>query len=160
VLDMTIDEAVEFFKAAKDIAVQRIAQKLAVLQNVGLGYIKLGQPASTLSGGESQRVKLAFFLLKENNQEPTLFIFDEPTTGLHFHDIRKLMESFNALVDKGHSVVVIEHNPEVIKCADRIIDLGPEGGAEGGYLIFEGTPEELVKCKESHTGKYLKRKIL
>jgi excinuclease ABC subunit A len=159
VLDMTIDEAVEFFRATKDSASQRIAQKLMVLQNVGLGYIKIGQSSSTLSGGESQRVKLAFFLLKEDNQDPTLFIFDEPTTGLHLHDIRKLMESFNALIDKGHSVIVIEHNPDVIKCADRVIDLGPEGGEEGGYLIFEGTPEELVNCKESYTGKYLRNKI-
>jgi excinuclease ABC subunit A len=159
ILEMTIDEAVEFFKTPKDSISQRIAQKLTVLQNVGLGYIKLGQSSNTLSGGESQRVKLAFFLLKEDNESNTLFIFDEPTTGLHFHDIRKLMESFNALVDKGHSVIVIEHNPEVIKCADRVIDLGPEGGEEGGYLIFEGTPEELVKCKNSYTGKYLKYKI-
>jgi excinuclease ABC subunit A len=160
VLNMTIDEAVDFFGNAKETSAQRIAQKLTVLQNVGLGYIKLGQSASTLSGGESQRVKLAFFLLKEDNQEPTMFIFDEPTTGLHFHDIRKLMESFNALVDKGHSVIIIEHNLEVVKCADRIIDLGPEGGEEGGYLIFEGAPEELVKCKESYTGKYLKKYLV
>jgi excinuclease ABC subunit A len=160
VLDMSIDEAVEFFGAAKEVAVQRIAHKLTVLQNVGLGYIKLGQPASTLSGGESQRVKLAFFLLKEDNQEPTLFIFDEPTTGLHFHDIRKLMESLNALVDKGHSVIVIEHNLEVVKCADIVIDLGPEGGEEGGYLLFEGTPEELVKCQNSYTSEYLKTYLL
>jgi excinuclease ABC subunit A len=160
VLNMTIDEAVEFFQVGKDANTQRITQKLVVLQRVGLGYIQLGQSSSTLSGGESQRAKLASFLLKENNQDPTLFIFDEPTTGLHFHDIRKLMESLNALIDNGHSVIIIEHNPEVIKCADRIIDLGPEGGDEGGYLIFEGTPEELIKCKESYTGKYLKHKIL
>ncbi|MDR2382617.1 MAG: excinuclease ABC subunit UvrA [Prevotellaceae bacterium] len=159
ILDMTIDEAVKFFNASKDVLAQRITQKLTVMQNVGLGYIKLGQSSSALSGGESQRVKLAFFLLKEDNQEPTLFIFDEPTTGLHFHDIRKLLESFNALVDKGHSVIVIEHNPEVIKCADRVIDLGPEGGEEGGYLIFEGVPEELVKCENSYTGKYLRGKV-
>jgi excinuclease ABC subunit A len=159
ILDMTIDEAVKFFTAAKDVFAQRVAQKLKVMQNVGLGYIKLGQSSSALSGGESQRVKLAFFLLKEDNQEPTLFIFDEPTTGLHFHDIRKLLESFNALIDKGHSVIVIEHNPEVIKCADIVIDLGPEGGEEGGYLIFEGAPEELVKCENSYTGKYLKGKL-
>jgi excinuclease ABC subunit A len=159
VLDMSIDEAVVFFRGVKDATSKKIAQKLSVLQSVGLGYIKLGQSSNTLSGGESQRVKLAFFLLKEDNCEPVLFIFDEPTTGLHFHDIRKLMDSFNALVDKGHSIVVIEHNPEVIKCADRVIDLGPEGGEEGGYLIFEGTPEELVNCKESHTGKYLKDKL-
>jgi excinuclease ABC subunit A len=159
ILDMSIDEAVAFFNASGDAVSQKIVRKLAVLQSVGLGYIKLGQSSSTLSGGESQRVKLAFFLLKEDSQGPALFIFDEPTTGLHFHDIRKLMDSFNALVDNGHSVVVIEHNPEVIKCADRIIDLGPEGGEEGGYLIFEGTPEELVNCKESYTGMYLKNKL-
>jgi excinuclease ABC subunit A len=159
ILDMSIDEAIVFFEASKDSAMKKIAQKLTVLQSVGLGYIKLGQPSSTLSGGESQRVKLAFFLLKEDNQDPTLFIFDEPTTGLHLHDIRKLMDSFNALVDKGHSVVVVEHNPDVIKCADIVIDLGPEGGEDGGYLIFEGTPEELVKCKNSYTGKYLKNKL-
>jgi excinuclease ABC subunit A len=159
ILDMSIDESVEFFGAVNDVTAKKISQKLAVLQNVGLGYIKLGQSSSTLSGGESQRVKLAFFLLKEESQEPTLFVFDEPTTGLHLHDIRKLMESFNALVDKGHSVIVVEHNPDVIKCADVVIDLGPEGGEEGGYLIFEGTPEELVKCKQSYTGKYLKNKI-
>jgi excinuclease ABC subunit A len=159
ILDMSIDEAIEFFGAVKDSVANKIAQKLSVLQDVGLGYIKLGQSSSTLSGGESQRVKLAFFLLKEDNQDPTLFIFDEPTTGLHLHDIRKLMDSFNALVDKGHSVIVVEHNPDVIKCADIVIDLGPEGGEEGGYLIFEGTPEELVKCKKSYTGKYLKSKL-
>ena len=158
-LDMTIDEAIDFFKDIKDSTAKKIAQKLTVLQNVGLGYIKLGQSSSTLSGGESQRVKLAYFLLKEDNQDPTLFIFDEPTTGLHFHDIRKLMDSFNALVDKGHSVIVVEHNPDVIKCADIVIDLGPEGGENGGQLIFQGTPEELVKCKESYTGKYLKDKL-
>jgi excinuclease ABC subunit A len=159
VLDMTVDDAVKFFMASKDSLVRRIVRKLTVLQNVGLGYVKLGQSSSTLSGGESQRVKLAFFLLKDDGDEPVLFIFDEPTTGLHFHDIRKLVESFNALVDKGHSIVVIEHNTEVIKCADTVIDLGPEGGDEGGYLIFEGTPEELVNCKHSYTGKYLKNKI-
>jgi excinuclease ABC subunit A len=159
ILDMSIDESIGFFGAVKEITAQKIAQKLTILQNVGLGYIKLGQSSSTLSGGESQRVKLAFFLLKEDNQDPTMFIFDEPTTGLHLHDIRKLMDSFNALVDKGHSVIVIEHNPDVIKCADIVIDLGPEGGDEGGYLIFEGTPEELVECKKSYTGKYLKNKI-
>jgi excinuclease ABC subunit A len=159
VLNMTIDEATVFFNTTRETTAQRIAQRLTVLQNVGLGYIKLGQSSSTLSGGESQRVKLAFFLLKEDNQDTTLFVFDEPTTGLHFHDIRKLMDSFNALIDKGHSVVVIEHNPDVIKCADRVIDLGPEGGEEGGYILFEGTPEELADCKDSHTGKYLKNKL-
>jgi excinuclease ABC subunit A len=159
ILEMTVDEAIDFFNTTPNAVTQRIIQKLAVMQNVGLGYVKLGQSSSTLSGGESQRVKLAFFLLKEDNQEPTLFIFDEPTTGLHFHDIRKLMESLNALVDKGHSVIVIEHNTEVIKCADRVIDLGPEGGEDGGFLIFEGAPEELAKCEKSYTGKYLKSKI-
>jgi excinuclease ABC subunit A len=159
ILDMTIDEAILFFKAAKDSTSKKISQKLTVLQKVGLGYIKLGQPSSTLSGGESQRVKLASFLLKDDSQDSILFIFDEPTTGLHFHDIRKLLDAFNVLVDKGHSVIVIEHNPDVIKCADRVIDLGPGSGEEGGYLVFEGTPEELVKCKESYTGKYLKNKI-
>ena len=153
---MSIDEAIEFFSSQKESAPRRIADKLTVLQRVGLGYIKLGQPSSTLSGGESQRVKLAYFLLKDDNTESTLFIFDEPTTGLHFHDIRKLMSSFNALVDGGHSIIVIEHNPEVIKCADYVIDLGPEGGDKGGQLIFEGTPEELVKCRGSYTGEYLK----
>ena len=156
VLEMSIDEAIEFFSSQKESAPRRIADKLTVLQRVGLGYIKLGQPSSTLSGGESQRVKLAYFLLKDDNTESTLFIFDEPTTGLHFHDIRKLMSSFNALVDGGHSIIVIEHNPEVIKCADYVIDLGPEGGDKGGQLIFEGTPEELVKCRGSYTGEYLK----
>jgi excinuclease ABC subunit A len=156
---MSIDEAIELFGSADDETSQKIARKLTVLQNVGLGYIKLGQSSSTLSGGESQRVKLALFLLKEDNQEPTLFIFDEPTTGLHLHDIRKLMDSLSALVEKGHSVIVIEHNPDVIKCADRIIDLGPEGGENGGYLVFEGTPEELINCRASYTGKYLKNKL-
>jgi excinuclease ABC subunit A len=155
ILDMTIDEAITFFNSRKEPAPKRIADKLSVLQKVGLGYIKLGQASSTLSGGENQRVKLAFFLLKEDNKQPTLFIFDEPTTGLHFHDIRKLMDSFNALVDKGHSVIVIEHNPDVIKCSDHVIDLGPEGGDKGGQLVFAGAPEELVKCPESYTGKYL-----
>ncbi|MDR1583913.1 MAG: excinuclease ABC subunit UvrA [Prevotellaceae bacterium] len=159
ILEMSIDEAIPFFKVSKDSTAKKIAQKLAVLQKVGLGYIKLGQPSSTLSGGESQRVKLAFFLLRDSSQDSILFIFDEPTTGLHFHDIRKLVDAFNVLVDKGHSVIVIEHNPEVIKCADRIIDLGPESGDDGGYLVFEGTPEELIKCKKSYTGKYLKNKI-
>jgi excinuclease ABC subunit A len=160
ILDMSIDEAVEFFGNLKDSLAKKIAHKLTVLQNVGLGYIKLGQSSNTLSGGESQRVKLAFFLLKEDSQERTLFIFDEPTTGLHFHDIRKLIDSFNVLIDNGHSVVVIEHNLDVIKCADIVIDLGTEGGEEGGYLVFEGAPEELINCEESYTGKYLKSKLL
>jgi excinuclease ABC subunit A len=159
VLEMSIDEAIEFFNVSKETITRKIVKKLAILQNVGLGYVKLGQSSSSLSGGEGQRLKLASFLLKEDNNGPGLFIFDEPTVGLHFHDIRKLMASMNALVDNDHSIIVIEHNPEVIKCADRIIDLGPEGGDEGGYLIFEGTPEELVKCKKSHTGVAMKNKI-
>jgi excinuclease ABC subunit A len=159
ILEMSVDEAVEFFRSIKNSLTQRIAHKLTILQNVGLGYIKLGQSSNTLSGGESQRVKLASFMMKDDSKDPILFIFDEPTTGLHFHDIRKLMDAFNILIDKGHSIVVIEHNPEVIKCADRIIDLGPEGGEEGGYLIFEGTPEELAKCDDSYTGQYIKDKL-
>ncbi|MDR0559409.1 MAG: excinuclease ABC subunit UvrA [Prevotellaceae bacterium] len=155
ILNMTVDEAVTFFGAGVENTEKRIARKLAVLQNVGLGYIKLGQSSDTLSGGENQRVKLASSLLKEDLVH-TLFIFDEPTTGLHTHDIRKLMAAFNALVEKGHSIIVIEHNPDVIKCADRVIELGPEGGDEGGYLVFEGVPEELSQCEKSHTGKYLK----
>jgi excinuclease ABC subunit A len=155
VLELTVDDAVKFFGRRDTIVTEKIVRKLTVLQNVGLGYIKLGQSTDSLSGGETQRLKLAFSLLKEE-QEETLFIFDEPTSGLHLHDIRKLMDSLNALVEKGHSVIVIEHNPEVIKCADRVIDLGPEGGDNGGYIIFEGTPEELVKCEKSYTGKYLR----
>ena len=122
---------------------------------MGLGYIKLGQSSSTLSGGESQRVKLASFLTKENAQGPIMFIFDEPTTGLHFHDIRKLLKSFNALMSKGHTIVIVEHNMDVIKSADWVIDLGPEAGDRGGYLVFEGTPAQLKDCKESYTGKFL-----
>jgi excinuclease ABC subunit A len=159
ILDLSVDEAIEFFASANDNLSERIARKLGVFQRVGLGYVKLGQSSNTLSGGESQRVKLAFFLSKETNKEHTLFIFDEPTTGLHFHDIRKLIDSLNALVDNGHSVIVIEHNLDIIKCADRIVDLGPEGGNEGGYLIFEGTPEDLILCEKSYTGKYLKNKL-
>ncbi len=129
------------------------------LLDVGLGYVKLGQSSSTLSGGESQRIKLASFLSKENEDTPTLFIFDEPTTGLHFHDIQKLLKAFNALIDNGHSVTIIEHNMEIIKSADWIIDLGPEGGKLGGNIVFEGTPEEIINCKDSYTGKYLKEKM-
>jgi excinuclease ABC subunit A len=158
VLEMSIDEAIDFFRSNTNNLANKIAHRLTVLQRVGLGYIKLGQSSSSLSGGESQRVKLAYFISKEN-REHTLFIFDEPTTGLHFHDIRKLINSFNILIDNGHSVVVIEHNLDVIKCADTVIDLGLEGGEEGGYLVFEGSPEELVNCKESYTGKYLKNKL-
>jgi excinuclease ABC subunit A len=121
--------------------------------------VKLGQSSSTLSGGESQRVKLASFLGTEKESTSLLFIFDEPTTGLHFHDIRKLLEAFNALIGKGHTVLIIEHNPEVIKTADWVIDLGPEGGEDGGYIVFEGTPESLVQCEGSYTGKYLAGKL-
>jgi excinuclease ABC subunit A len=128
------------------------------LSDVGLGYLKLGQASSTLSGGEAQRVKLAFFLAKGNSEETTLFIFDEPTTGLHFHDISHLLTAFNALIERGHSIIVIEHNLDVVNACDWVIDLGPEGGEQGGHLLFEGTPENLTKCKESYTGKYLKEK--
>lgn len=158
ILEMTVNQAVEFFSSGTSHSERSIVSKLQKLVDVGLGYIKLGQPSSTLSGGESQRVKLAFHLSQEN-ADPTLFVFDEPTTGLHFHDIHKLMDSLNALIDRGHTVLIIEHNMDVIKCADNIIDLGPEGGSEGGYLVFEGTPEELVKCKNSYTGKYLAEKL-
>jgi excinuclease ABC subunit A len=144
-----VDDAIEFFNAAKKHCTpcKRIAASLQPLADVGLGYVCLGQPSSTLSGGEAQRIKLASFLTKGITTEKTLFIFDEPTTGLHFHDISKLLVAFNALIENGHSLVIIEHNPEVIKSADWIIDLGPEGGEEGGNLVFEGTPEELVKCE-------------
>ncbi len=156
VLNMTIDNAVDFFAGHKQ---NKVASKLQSLQNVGLGYVTLGQSSSTLSGGEAQRIKLASFLLKGNDKEKTLFIFDEPTTGLHFHDIKKLLTSFDALITRGHSIVVIEHNIELIKCADYIIDLGPEGGEKGGQLIIAGTPEEVVNSKASHTGKYLREKL-
>ncbi|MCD7930257.1 MAG: excinuclease ABC subunit UvrA [Tannerellaceae bacterium] len=158
VLEMTVNQAIEFFEDAPGNQAKKIIKKLKPLQDVGLGYIKLGQTSSTLSGGENQRVKLAYYLGQEK-QQPTLFIFDEPTTGLHFHDIKTLMKAFNALIDKGHSVVIIEHNMDVIKCADHIIDLGPEGGDKGGYLVCEGTPEDIVACKESYTGQFLKEKI-
>ncbi len=153
VLNMTVSEAIAFFGKYKQ---NQIVERLKPLEDVGLGYIKLGQSSSTLSGGENQRVKLAYFIGKED-QEPTMFIFDEPTTGLHFHDINRLLSSFNALIERGHTVLVIEHNMDVIKCADYVIDLGPDGGSKGGNLVFEGTPEELTECKESFTGKYLKK---
>lgn len=156
ILEMTVDESMEFFSDKPS-----ISSKIAPLQNVGLGYVALGQSSNTLSGGEAQRIKLATFLGKGNTKEThTLFIFDEPTTGLHFHDIHKLLYCFNALIDKGHSVIIIEHNPDVIKCADWVIDLGPEGGNEGGNLVFEGTPENMVKCKESYTGVFLREKLV
>ena len=137
---------------------RKIVKRLRPLQDVGLGYIKLGQSSSTLSGGENQRVKLAYFLSLEG-QKPTMFIFDEPTTGLHFHDINKLMDSFNRLIAQGHTVIIIEHNIDVIKCADHIIDIGPEGGDNGGRIIAEGTPESIVKIPESYTGMFLKEKL-
>jgi excinuclease ABC subunit A len=153
-LKMTINEAIDFFNEGTTSADKRIVGKLQPLSDVGLGYVQMGQSSNTLSGGESQRVKLAAFLALETTQ-PTLFIFDEPTTGLHFHDIQKLLKAFNALIDRGHSIIVVEHNMDVIKSADHIIDLGPEGGSEGGYIVFEGTPENLIKNKISYTGKYL-----
>ena len=158
ILEMTVDEAIVFFSENDKNEGKKIAKKLMPLQDVGLGYVKLGQSSSTLSGGESQRIKLASFLAKEKDS-PTLFIFDEPTTGLHFHDIRKLLDAINALISRGHSVIIIEHNTEVIKVADWIIDLGPEGGDTGGYKVFEGVPEEIIKCEESYTGKYLINKL-
>lgn len=155
VLEMTVNQAIEFFTEHKQ---KKIVKKLIPLQEVGLGYIKLGQASSTLSGGENQRVKLAYYLSQEK-AEPTLFIFDEPTTGLHFHDIRKLLEAFDALIRRGHSIVIIEHNMDVIKCADYVIDLGPEGGKDGGNLVVSGTPEEVVACDASYTGQFLKEKL-
>ena len=158
VLEMTVNQAIDFFSEKAKSTEKRIVKKLLPLQDVGLGYLKLGQSSSTLSGGESQRIKLASFLAKEKDT-PTLFVFDEPTTGLHFHDIRKLLDAFNALISRGHSIIVIEHNLDVIKSADWIIDLGPEGGDKGGNVVFEGTPEKLVTCKESYTGQYLIPKL-
>ncbi len=158
VLQMTINQAIEFFAKGKGSTEKKIVKRLKPLQDVGLGYIKLGQSSSTLSGGENQRVKLAYYLGEEKS-EPTLFIFDEPTTGLHFHDIKTLLKAFDALLERGHTLIIIEHNMDVIKCADHIIDIGPEGGEKGGSVVFEGTPEGIVKCKESYTGKFLKEKL-
>ena len=154
ILELSVDESMEFFKENTD-----ITNKLAPLRNVGLGYVKLGQSSSTLSGGEAQRVKLASFLTRGSAPDPILFIFDEPTTGLHFHDINKLISSFNQLIEAGHSVVVIEHNMDVIKCADWLIDLGPDGGDEGGELVYQGAPEGILKVKNSHTATYLRPKL-
>lgn len=158
ILEMTVNQAIEFFSEEQRFNEKKIVNRLKPLQDVGLGYIKLGQSSSTLSGGENQRVKLAYFMSGEKKNH-TMFIFDEPSTGLHFHDINTLMKSFNLLVQKGHTVVIIEHNLDIIKCADHIIDLGPEGGAEGGTLVVEGTPEQVVKCKTSYTGKFLAEKL-
>ncbi|MDE6332639.1 MAG: ATP-binding cassette domain-containing protein, partial [Muribaculaceae bacterium] len=154
ILDMTVAEAIEFFSEQKAATENRIVRRLQPLADVGLGYIKLGQSSATLSGGENQRVKLAYYLSLETS-EPTLFIFDEPTTGLHFHDIRLLLDSFDRMLRKGHTIIVIEHNTDVIKCADHVIDIGPEGGEAGGCLVAYGTPEDIKACKESYTGKYL-----
>ena len=159
VLEMTINEAIEFFSDPGGRTESRIVSRLKPLSDVGLGYIRLGQSSSTLSGGESQRIKLAHFLANEKAGEHNIFIFDEPTTGLHFHDINKLLSSLNALVERGNSVILIEHNVEMIKNADWIIDLGPEGGEDGGNIVFEGTPEDIIKCKESHTARWLRRKL-
>ncbi|MCC6634646.1 MAG: ATP-binding cassette domain-containing protein, partial [Chitinophagaceae bacterium] len=153
VLQMSVEEAILYFETVKD--GKQVAKALQPLQEVGLGYIKLGQSSSTLSGGEAQRVKLASFLGRGKGHGNILFIFDEPTTGLHFHDIKKLLASFNALIEQGHSLIIIEHNTDVIKCADWVIDLGPEAGDGGGNLVFAGTPSQLKKCKESYTGKYV-----
>ncbi len=158
VLEMTVNQAIEFFTEHTGHTEKKIVKRMKPLQDVGVGYVKLGQSSSTLSGGESQRVKLASFLANEK-PEPTIFVFDEPTTGLHFHDIKTLMKAFDALIAKGHTVIIIEHNLEVIKCADHIIDIGPEGGNKGGNLVFEGTPEEILECKDSYTGKFLKDKM-
>ena len=165
VLNMTISEAVEFFKETgrqgdKETGqmTKTIVKRMSTLEEVGLGYIKLGQNSSTLSGGENQRVKLAYFIGLEK-QEPTLFIFDEPTTGLHFHDIQRLLQAFNALIERGHTILIIEHNMEIIKCADHVIDLGPDGGDKGGNLVVTGTPEEVARCEDSVTGRYIKEKL-
>ena len=158
ILNMSVDEAIEFFSAdTSNSTCRRIVERIRPLQMVGLGYVKLGQSSSTLSGGESQRVKLASFLTKERSTEKIMFIFDEPTTGLHFHDIGRLLKAFDALIERGHTVVVVEHNMDVIKCADWVVDLGPEAGSEGGEVVVAGTPEEVMACEESYTGKFLKR---
>ena len=157
-LEMTVDEAIEFFaEDKKNSTCQRIVERLQPLQDVGLGYIRLGQSSSTLSGGESQRVKLVSFLAKDNDKHKILFIFDEPTTGLHFHDINRLLKAFNALIENGHTIVIVEHNMDVIKCADWVIDLGPEAGDEGGEIVFEGTPQDLEQCEKGYTGRFLKK---
>ena len=157
ILNMSVDEAIDFFSAdMNNTTCRRIVERIRPLQMVGLGYVKLGQSSSTLSGGESQRVKLASFLTKERSTEKIMFIFDEPTTGLHFHDIGRLLKAFDALIERGHTVVVVEHNMDVIKCADWVVDLGPEAGSEGGRVVVAGTPEQVAECKESYTGKFLK----
>ena len=158
ILDMTVNQAIEFFSEHDGVYERRIVKRLKPLQNVGLGYLKMGQSSSTLAGGESQRIKLASFLSNET-LSPTIFVFDEPTTGLHMHDVNRLLKVFDALISRGHTVIVIEHNMDVIKYADHIIDMGPEGGDKGGYVVCEGTPEKVAECPDSHTGKYLKEKL-
>jgi excinuclease ABC subunit A len=156
-LGMTVDDAILFFKKHQ---INKMVQRLDPLQKVGLGYISLGQPSTTLSGGEAQRIKLASFIGRGATKDKIVFIFDEPTTGLHFHDINKLLISFNALINQGHTVIVVEHNLDLIKCADHIIDLGPEGGKNGGNLVAMGTPEKIMENKGSHTGRYLIKKMI
>lgn len=159
VLEMTINQAIEFFAQGKGSTEKKIVKRLQPLQDVGLGYVKLGQSSSTLSGGENQRVKLAYYLGEEKS-EPTLFIFDEPTTGLHFHDIKTLLKAFDSLLQRGHTILIIEHNMDVIKCADHVIDIGPEGGEKGGSIVCQGTPEEVAACTHSYTGSFLKEKLI
>jgi excinuclease ABC subunit A len=154
ILDMTVDDSLIFFADQSP-----IVNKLAPLQEIGMGYVRLGQSSNSLSGGEAQRIKLAAYLSKGQQQQHTLFIFDEPTTGLHVHDIHKLLKAINALIEQGNSVLVIEHNTEMIKCADWVIDLGPEGGERGGEVVFEGTPEAMVQLENNHTAQYLKEKL-
>jgi excinuclease ABC subunit A len=154
VLDMTVDQAIEFFEGQT-----AILDRLQPLQDVGLGYLKLGQSSSSLSGGEAQRVKLASYLIKGSADRNKLFIFDEPSTGLHFHDIQKLINSFNYLIERGHSIIVIEHHHDIIKVADWVIDMGPEGGRDGGRVVFAGTPEQLVQNQESYTARFLRDKL-
>jgi excinuclease ABC subunit A len=160
ILNLTVDEAIDLFESDKENNLcRRIAENIEPLRKVGMGYVHLGQSSATLSGGEAQRIKLATYLSKGFQQGKSLFIFDEPTTGLHFHDIAKLLNSFNLLTEKGHTVIVIEHHPDVIKCADWVIDLGPEGGDKGGNLVFQGVPEDLLKCNESYTAEGIKGKF-
>lgn len=158
-LEMTINQAIEFLNENPGTPEKRIIRRLKPLQDVGLGYIKLGQSSSTLSGGENQRVKLAYFM-SQDSLDHTVFIFDEPTTGLHFHDIATLLKSLNALIAKGHTVIIIEHNMDMIKSADWIIDIGPEGGEKGGMIVAEGTPETVAECKDSYTAAFLKEKLI
>lgn len=154
ILTMTLNQAIDFFSQDPDC--EKIVKRLKPLQDVGIGYIRLGQSSSTLSGGESQRVKLASFLAQEDTQ-PTIFVFDEPTTGLHHKDVQVLLKALNQLITRGHTIIVIEHNPSMILAADHVIDLGPEGGDDGGHIVFEGTPEDLAQCRESYTGQFVKK---